>query len=634
MQINSAELTNFRSHKSTRLTFKPGVNAIFGPNGCGKSSVAMGIEYALTGKVPGIDRKDLICNKRSNGNAAIGVNGINVLRNLDPHTLEINGNKPGIKEGQSTLMEELGANERIISAALHATELVDMDAEERASLLFDYLDIRFNNESLKKLIPEDLHQTFDKFAPKVDGGAEVFDRVYKAFYDARTAEKKVRAAQEAEVKRLEASKANIGEVKPEAVQKKLDGLKTELAQKLQELGSIEQLTKAKTDKEARIKKLKDEIDALTAERNTLTENTKEANLISAQLQDLEDQIKEANNTLSTLKVDEAGLKAKREACESTIEALETSQGSCPLTKCSCSDTEGLDKYLEDTKQQLQVLNGEIAEAEQKTTNQTKAIQSLQEKLPRLRQQHTQMTADLAKLDGVNRQLIDKQKALIELESTENTPIPDATTLQKETETLQERIAKGEVMLKTVKDEIERQEQLKKAQTQYDAQCQTCENLEKLVKLFDATGLKAEQMKKAISPLQERMAEVLKTMMPGWRVELEIQNGNLAIWAAKEGEVLREARTLSGSEKWRVSILIADVLNKLCGLGVMVLDEVDRVATVERRKELYECINQISKDYDFILLIGECHDSIDYQLKGNLLVWSGFEFATAAEKEVA
>lgn len=596
--------------------------------------MAMGIEYALTGKVPGIDRKDLICNKRSNGNAAIGVNGINVLRNLDPHTLEINGNKPGIKEGQSTLMEELGVNERIISAALHATELVDMDAEERASLLFDYLDIRFNNESLKKLIPEDLHQTFDKFAPKVDGGAEVFDRVYKAFYDARTAEKKVRAAQEAEVKRLEASKANIGEVKPEAVQKKLDGLKTELAQKLQELGSIEQLTKAKTDKEARIKKLKDEIDALTAERNTLIENTKEANLISAQLQDLEDQIKEANNTLSTLKVDEAGLKAKREACESTIEALETSQGSCPLTKCSCSDTEGLDKYLEDTKQQLQVLNGEIAEAEQKTTNQTKAIQSLQEKLPRLRQQHTQMTADLAKLDGVNRQLIDKQKALIELESTENTPIPDATTLQKETETLQERIAKGEVMLKTVKDEIERQEQLKKAQTQYDAQCQTCENLEKLVKLFDATGLKAEQMKKAISPLQERMAEVLKTMMPGWRVELEIQNGNLAIWAAKEGEVLREARTLSGSEKWRVSILIADVLNKLCGLGVMVLDEVDRVATVERRKELYECINQISKDYDFILLIGECHDSIDYQLKGNLLVWSGFEFATAAEKEVA
>ena len=51
MIIKSVNLSNIRSHTSSHVEFKPGINVIIGNTGSGKSSILMGIEYALFGKI-------------------------------------------------------------------------------------------------------------------------------------------------------------------------------------------------------------------------------------------------------------------------------------------------------------------------------------------------------------------------------------------------------------------------------------------------------------------------------------------------------------------------------------------------------------------------------------------------------
>lgn len=52
MQITRVELENFRKHAALEVDFAPGVNALIGQNGSGKSSVLMGIKWALFDYAP------------------------------------------------------------------------------------------------------------------------------------------------------------------------------------------------------------------------------------------------------------------------------------------------------------------------------------------------------------------------------------------------------------------------------------------------------------------------------------------------------------------------------------------------------------------------------------------------------
>jgi len=51
MIIRAIRLRNIRSHVSSEIPFKEGINVIIGNTGSGKSSILMGIEYALFGKI-------------------------------------------------------------------------------------------------------------------------------------------------------------------------------------------------------------------------------------------------------------------------------------------------------------------------------------------------------------------------------------------------------------------------------------------------------------------------------------------------------------------------------------------------------------------------------------------------------
>ncbi len=67
MIIRKVHLENIRSHENTSIELSTGINVIMGNTGSGKSSILMGIEYALFGKTSDNDNKILLRRNSSSG---------------------------------------------------------------------------------------------------------------------------------------------------------------------------------------------------------------------------------------------------------------------------------------------------------------------------------------------------------------------------------------------------------------------------------------------------------------------------------------------------------------------------------------------------------------------------------------
>lgn len=59
LQLQTLKLKNFRSFRKLDMEFLPGLTLLTGDNGAGKTTVRLGVQYALTGKVPGLKKAEL-----------------------------------------------------------------------------------------------------------------------------------------------------------------------------------------------------------------------------------------------------------------------------------------------------------------------------------------------------------------------------------------------------------------------------------------------------------------------------------------------------------------------------------------------------------------------------------------------
>lgn len=71
MQILSVTLKNFKSHRDRHFTFQPGINAICGENGAGKTSILEAIAWTLFNYRGVYRNEDLICNDASTAQVTV-----------------------------------------------------------------------------------------------------------------------------------------------------------------------------------------------------------------------------------------------------------------------------------------------------------------------------------------------------------------------------------------------------------------------------------------------------------------------------------------------------------------------------------------------------------------------------------
>src|SRR6266700_2361847 len=141
MRIATLTLKDFRPHVETVLELDR-FNFIRGPNGCGKSTVQMALEYLFTGRCEMTDgagrgAEALIRTgaKQLEVSATLE-NGETVCRRRTPraHIVEINGKRVPVDAAEASVEKRFGSAD-VLSAVLNAGCFIEMSEAEQKRFL-------------------------------------------------------------------------------------------------------------------------------------------------------------------------------------------------------------------------------------------------------------------------------------------------------------------------------------------------------------------------------------------------------------------------------------------------------------------------------------------------------------------
>ena len=113
MRLTRLEIIGFKSFgERTVLTFQPGITAIVGPNGCGKSNIADAILWCLGEQSPKTLRGDRMDDVLFNGNSRRAATGLAEV------SLTLGGVRPGEIEGVAGSYSEITITRRLYRSGI------------------------------------------------------------------------------------------------------------------------------------------------------------------------------------------------------------------------------------------------------------------------------------------------------------------------------------------------------------------------------------------------------------------------------------------------------------------------------------------------------------------------------------
>jgi AAA ATPase domain len=188
MRIETLCLKNFRSHISTKLELDR-FNFIRRPNGCGKSSIQMALEYLFTGRcelthAAGRGAEALIRSGEKELEVSATLESGETIcrrRTAKSQMVEINGKRVPVDAAETFLTKQFGSVD-LFSAVLNANRFVEMPEAEQQRLLAQLV------EAGKIDIPDEICaalRTINEEPPKLATVGDV-EAAHKCFYDLRT----------------------------------------------------------------------------------------------------------------------------------------------------------------------------------------------------------------------------------------------------------------------------------------------------------------------------------------------------------------------------------------------------------------------------------------------------------------
>jgi len=188
MKILTLTLKNFRSHQETVLELDR-FNFIRGPNGCGKSSVQMALEYLFTGQcemtdAAGRGAEALIrTGAKELEVSATLENGESICRRRTPrsHIVELNGKRVPVDAAEASLEKRFGSPD-VLSAVLNAGRFIEMSEAEQKRLLAQVVNA--GKVDIPQEICDALH-TIGEEQPRLTSVGDI-EAAYRRFYELRT----------------------------------------------------------------------------------------------------------------------------------------------------------------------------------------------------------------------------------------------------------------------------------------------------------------------------------------------------------------------------------------------------------------------------------------------------------------
>lgn len=557
-------LRNFRSHQETVLELDR-FNFVRGPNGCGKSSIQMALDYLFTGRCEMTDAAGRGAEALIRSGAkelevsATLEGGETICRRRTPrsHIVELNGNRVPVDAAAASMEKRFGSAD-VFSAVLNAGHFIEMLEAEQKRLLAQVVDA--GKIAVPGEIVEAMHAINEE--PPTLASVNDVEAAYRRFYDLRTeAGRALKALGQMEKPDIPAELPSVLDVK-----KKLEGLRQQkerlIAQKAAEATSWD-------NAQARLKRVQAEIEAISAEMLTPSQEQELLQIASQQ------------GRAEKLRQELADLVAEHKAGETSLAAVQGLQAKCPQCRQAVSE-EMKKREIKALRERLADLDGMIRGAKEEMN------------------EYVEIPAAISRLEQ-HRKAVARRSKLIEEESgLRAVGKADAGDLEGRMTILVERITKGERVLEKaqhVQSAKERWEAYVRGRSSLEARISVLGNL---IDFFGPNGA----MTKGAGGRMQSFSEDLNRHLAAFDYTCNVALDPFEISVvSKTGNCSLPLKQLSESEQFRSGVAFQTALAMVTGLRFVVIDRAD-VLDKERRRMLTNLLVRSGLDQAIVLATSE------------------------------
>lgn len=564
MKIQRLVLKNFRSHQETVLDLDR-FNFIRGPNGCGKSSIQMALEYLFTGRCEltdgaGRGAEALIrLGEKELEVSAVLQSGETICRRRTPKSqaVEINGKRVPVDAAESFLTKQFGSPD-VLSAVLNADRFVEMPGAEQQRFLAQLV------EAGKIEIPKEIADGLLAISEEPPSLASVADveAAHKRFYDLRTeTNRALKALGHMEKPDLPSDVPTVQEVRM-----KLEDLRQ---QKERLVAQKAEADAGWQNAQARLKQVQREIEEVSA--NALNPS-EEHELVQCESQ---------RARAEQLRHELTELTSNQKIVEKTLATIQGLNDKCPTCgqPISVSAKGKVSETVRERRADLEAL-----------------IQGAREELNEI----GDLEAARSRLEAHRKALARRSKLLQEQSNAQAAPRPDTADTESRMTILAERINKGERVL-------EKAQQCQSARENWEAHAKEKSALESKVNVLDRLveflGPHGAMMAQACDRIGS-FAESLNTHLAafGYACNFTLDPFEIRLISSPGDDPGLCLRQLSESERFRFTIAMQLAVASATDIRFIVVDRAD-VLDKERRRVLTALLLSSNIDQAIVLATG-------------------------------
>ncbi len=565
MRVTTLTLKDFRSHVVTVLELDK-YNFVRGPNGCGKSSIQLALEYLFTGRCQMTDAAgrgaEALIRAGAKGLevSATLENGETICRRRTPrsHIVELNGKRVPVDAAEASVEKRFGSAD-VLSAVLNAGCFIEMSEAEQKRFLAQLV------EAGKIGIPDEIGdalRALNEEPPKLTSVGDV-EATHRRFYDLRTeASRTLRALGHIEKPDIPSDLPSVQDVK-----KKLEDLRLQKERLVQ--------LKAEADacwqnEQGRLKQVQAKIEEASPD---ILSPSQEQALV---------QLESQRGHTEKLRQELVDLIAEGKAVETSVAAAQGLKGKCPTCGQPISE--------EVRTKEVRRLHERVAELEG-------LIQGTREEL------NEQADVELARsrLDAHREGLAQRAKLVEEQSKLKEAQRPDAGDFESRMTILAERINQGERVL-------EKAQQIQRAKETWESYARDKSSLEgriglldRLTEFFEPTSAMMGQAVGRMGSFAENLNRYLASF--GYACSIALEPFEIIVNSSKDTHIGRSLKHLSESERFRFGVAFQIALAMVMGLRFVVIDRADMLDK-ERRKMLTSLLLSGELDQAIVLATSE------------------------------
>ena len=589
MKIKRVQIKNFRSLAEVDCTLSK-VNFVLGANNVGKSSFVNAVEYALantctfSGKL-----QDLRRTKGGNSFDGVAVASEiedfgNIMRYCKSGA-QINrfaGEQMPDSKLQELISNKFGYNYSTLEIMFDANKFTSMTPKEQKAFLLKLTGIHLNADTIISYMDNPSENAKNKVRSTITREISIddFDSFYKKFYAERGSEKK----------RLnEVNKRRIGLESTLPKEEVLDeeSIKNALTQIKKDIEKVNELLVLANERTTRKNLLLEKIE--TGKKNIEIAKGR----INKEFSCESTRIEEIKKAIIELEKEKNADNREVGACKEAISRFLALKNKLNTDKCPLSE-----KLVCNANKQplLDEFDKQIKEYETKEKTLKAKIEKIDNDIAKLREEENKVNYNIQHIVFLNnnepllKQREEELKALV---------IPDITKEKEKKVLLEKDLEEKNKMLETINRIRLLKNDIEKVKKEENSIKDIVDLYEYLVKEFEPNGIRSRILKKIIEPLQIAAKKEMGVLATGATLSFNIDGDGFEVLIENETGIV-PLEQLSASEQLRAQIVIQDIVNRLTGVGLLVVDEASMLDKNNFNK-LIELINEIEGSYGTIFI---------------------------------